>query len=87
MAFVVKIAKNIYLDSLFKLMLLSASIHMIILIGAAILRADIKILNYFNIPDLEFIFPHIVDGFASDVASALVAAAIYGVFLYRNKRA
>ena len=80
-----QIAKNVFLDALLKLMLFSASIHMIILVGAAALEGDVKILNYFNILDLELIFPSIINGMASDVVSTLVALAIFGYFLYRNR--
>ena len=81
----VRIVKNDYLDALFKLMLLSAAVHMIILIATAIVNLDFKVLNYFNILDLEIIFPSIIEGVASDVAATVVAIAIFVYFLWQNR--
>lgn len=53
----VKIVKNKYLNSLFVLMLFSASVHMLILFYLAFARGDLYILNYFNILDLDILFP------------------------------
>ncbi len=55
----IRIVKNRYLNSLFILMLFSASAHMLILFFLALSRGDLYILNYFNILDLDILFPAI----------------------------
>ncbi len=72
-----RIVQNRYLDALLKLMLLSASIHMIILILYSIIKLEPAHVNYFNILDLEFIFPGIEEGLLSNVLSVVSVIIVY----------
>lgn len=53
----IKIVKNKYLNALFVLMLFSALVHMLTLFFLAFSRGDLYALNYFNILDLDILFP------------------------------
>ena len=72
-----RLVQNRYLDALLKLMLLSASIHMIILILYSIVKLEPAHVNYFNILDLEFLFPGIEEGLLSNVLSAVCVVIVY----------
>jgi len=75
------------LKSLASLMLLSASIHMVILFVYAFQTQDLKILNYFNILDIDFYFPQIIIMPYTDIISILIMVAITsGFFLYYRSR-
>jgi hypothetical protein len=77
-----KISDNKYLDAMFKLMLVSASIHMIILIVFAIYTHNQLALNYFNILDIEFVFPSVVEGMKMNILAFLTALWIYLLFFF-----
>jgi uncharacterized membrane protein len=78
------IHKNKFLDSLFKLMLLSAVIHMTIMFTYSVVHMDFSEFNIFNIFDLDLFFPEIGIGVLSAVLSLLLTIAIYSFFL-RNR--
>jgi len=78
----IKIVKNRYLNSLFILMLFSALVHMLILFFSAFSRGDLYILNYFNILDLDILFPAIFqNNFFGNFASLIFVALFYVLIL------
>jgi hypothetical protein len=80
-----KISKKRLLNALKNLVLFSAVLHMFILAVYAIATNDIGVLNYFNILDLEFFWPPIIEGRISLLAS-LAAAVLITVFFYYRSR-
>ncbi len=82
----IAIVKNKYLNALFLLMLVSATVHMLILFGFAIAKQDIYILNYFNILDLDIIFPSILfNSLVGNISAGLLVLVIYFLILTINK--
>lgn len=79
-----KISKRRLLDALKKLILFSAIFHMCILIGLAVAKGDIVILNYFNILDLDLFWPGIIEGPISLIASLATAISLTGFFYWRS---
>ena len=57
-------------------MLLSASVHMIILFFLALSQGNLYLLNYFNILDLDILFPMI---FNNSVLGNIVALCFAGL--------
>jgi len=81
----IKIVKNKYLNSLFIMMLLSASAHMLILFYLAFARGDLYILNYFNILDIDILFPLIFkNDFFGNFASLIFVILFYFLILKGN---
>ncbi len=72
---------NKYFEALKKTILFSAVVHLIILLGNAIFTNNLKMLNLFNVLDLELLFPNILNGNFSDISSLAVLIIIYIVFL------
>lgn len=81
----VKIVKNKYLNTFFLLMLFSAMIHMLVLFALAITSKNIYVLNYFNILDLDLIFPLLLNNFWGNVASAVTVVLLYWVIFKFNQ--
>lgn len=82
-----KIVKKI-LKSFLKFFLLSALIHIGILIISAIKNGDIKYFNYFRIIGLEEFWPRISNTHTSDLISGIIMIVIvlsFFVFSLRNK--
>ena len=78
----IKIVKNKYLNSLFLLMLFSAGVHMLILFFLALSRGDLYMLNYFNILDLDILFPLIFrNNFFGNSASLIFTVLFYILIL------
>lgn len=65
----------------FGFVLLTALIHILILVIRTIKEGNIKLLNYFGILDLNAFFPRITQGWVSDMISVLLISIILGVFL------
>jgi len=83
----IKIFKNKYLDSLFIIMLFSASVHMLILFFLALSRGDLYILNYFNILDLDILFPAVFkNDFFGNFASLIFVVLFYFLILKGNRK-
>lgn len=79
--------ENRYLDALFKLILLSAIAHLIVLAVQSLRAGDISILNYFNILDVDLFLPSIAQGLRSQIASVLVMAGLYlGIYYFFTKQ-
>lgn len=78
----IKIVKNKYANAVLLLMLLSASVHMLILFFLAFNKGDLYSLNYFNILDLDILFPSIFkNGFLGNFASLIFTASLYILIL------
>ncbi|MEK7658446.1 MAG: hypothetical protein AAB352_01100 [Patescibacteria group bacterium] len=78
----IKIVKNRYLNSLFILMLFSAIIHMLILFFIALGRGDLYIFNFFNILDLDILFPLIFkNNFLGNFSSLIFVVLFYILIL------
>jgi len=83
----IKIVKNKYLNSLFIMMLLSASAHMLILFFLALRRGDLYILNYFNILDLDILFHAVFkNDFLGNFASLIFVVLFYFLILKGNRK-
>lgn len=80
------ISDNPFLDALFKTMLLSASIHMLILFFFAAKAHQYELLNYFNILDLDFFFPNIAKGYVSMLLATLTVVVVYLYFFVRRNK-
>jgi hypothetical protein len=78
-----KIGKKI-LVSFVGLMVVSALIHIGILIFAVLERGDIRYLNYFRILGLNEFFPKISNGYISNTISFLVMVSIFTGFWLIN---
>jgi len=75
-----KIANNRYLDALLKLMLFSAIFHMILLVIYAIRVQSILPLNYFNILDVDLLYPIAINGNVAQIFAGGFALALWIVF-------
>lgn len=64
-----------------RFVLLTALVHIGILAYRAVKEGNIKILNYFQILNLNSFFPRITVGWISDLISFLIMAAIFTAFL------
>jgi len=73
--------KTKYIKALKKTILFYAISHLIILLGYSVYTNNFKLLNLFNILDLELLFPNILNGFMSDIFSVLILVIIYIIFL------
>ncbi len=81
----IKIVENKYLNALFLLMLLSAIIHMAVLFCFAILSHNAYSLNYFNILDLDLLYPNLFNGIAGNIFSIIFVIFLYFIILAVNK--
>ncbi len=73
--------KSKYVKALKKTILFYAITHLTILFGYAIYTTNFKLLNLFNVLDLELLFPNIINGFTSDLLSLIILIIIYLIFL------
>lgn len=76
----IKISKKIW-SSFLKFVLLTALIHVGVLVFSAIKNGDIKFLNYFQILGLAQFWPKIINGWVSDVLSVVIMFLIIMAFL------
>lgn len=67
--------------SFLKFVLLTALIHIGVLVFSAIKDGNIKFLNYFQILGLTEFWPKITNGWLSDALSILIMFGIIGIFL------
>ncbi len=72
---------NKYVKALAGLVLFSATVHLSILLVYAFIWRNIDIWNYFNILELDFIWPKIAGGLLFNTLSGICAAIIYMAFL------
>ena len=64
-----------------KFVLLTALIHIGVLIFRAIKEGNIKLLNYFSILDLNAFWPKITNGVGSDILSLAIMGTIFCTLL------
>lgn len=76
----IKISKNIW-RSFLRFVLMTALIHIGVLVFTAIKRGDVKFLNYFQILGLTEFWPKITRGLVSDILSAVIMVLMVIVFL------
>lgn len=74
------------IKSFSKFVLLTALIHIGILAYIAVKDGNIKVLNYFNILNLNSFFPRISASWVSDLISFLIMAVIFAGFLFFSLR-
>jgi uncharacterized membrane protein len=79
----IKISKKVW-SSFLKFVLMTALIHIGVLIFSAIKNGNIKFLNYFQILGLAQFWPKITTGWISDVISAVTMIFIIIGFLIIN---
>jgi hypothetical protein len=75
-----KIVKKI-VKSFFKFVLLTALLHIGVLIFTAIKNGNIKFLNYFQILGLNEFWPKIINGKLSDILSISIMTMVFSTFL------
>lgn len=84
------IVKNPYLDALLKLMLLSAIIHIFVLVIYSVLNGNVFYLNFFKIINIDLFFPEIVNldcyGLYSFVITIWLYILIYYISNIKNKK-
>ena len=76
----IKIIKKIG-SSFLKFVLLTALVHIGVLVFTSIKNGNIKFLNYFQILGLTEFWPKLTKGWVSDVISVLIMASIFSTFL------
>ena len=67
-------------------MLLSATIHIILLLVRVVQTADFTLLNVFNILDIDLFFPQITFGITNFVLSQVVIITIFLFFFHRVRK-
>lgn len=78
----INIVKNKYLNALFLLMLVSAAVHIIILVIKSFAEKSIYPLNFFHILNLNYFFPNVFkDSAAMNIASVIFLASFYLLLL------
>ncbi|TSC95163.1 MAG: hypothetical protein CEN87_175 [Parcubacteria group bacterium Licking1014_1] len=58
---------------------------MLILFSWALKSADLYILNYFNILDLDFFYPNIFNSLSGGIFSVIFVIVVYLIILKNNK--
>lgn len=81
-----EIVKNKYLDALLKLFIFSATIHIVILIIYSIIHLSITSLNFFEILQLNLIFPFLTNNLIIMIPATIAALDIYLFFLLAHKK-
>ncbi|HRZ85321.1 MAG TPA: hypothetical protein P5277_00935 [Candidatus Paceibacterota bacterium] len=73
----INIVKNRYLDSLLKLFLLSAIIHVILILIYTLISGDYQTINFFNILDIDLFIPLIKSSNLIFIIASITMIAIY----------
>jgi len=81
----IKIVQNKYLNALLVLMLLSAAVHMLVVVCFALSSKDPYILNYFNIMEIDILIPGFLNSPAGNIFSLVFAGGLYLFILAKNK--
>ena len=81
----IKITENKYLNTLFLLMLVSASFHVLILFVSALMFQNLHFLNYFRILNIDYFLPDFINSFSGDIFSIFFAAFLYLAILKLNE--
>ncbi|VVB78873.1 Uncharacterised protein [uncultured archaeon] len=80
-----KISENNYLDALLKLMLLSAIIHVGILIIYSLANQSFEKFNFFYILDVQLLFPLLKNTLSTILIGTVLMILIYIFFLSNSK--
>jgi hypothetical protein len=72
---------NKYLKAFVGLTLVTAALHMVILLLFALVKADVTVINYFNIMRLDLFLPSVGRGWFYTILSGIIAFIIYLSFL------
>ncbi len=83
----ITIVKNKYLNALFLLMLVSAIVHMLILVYITLRTGNLHLLNYFHILDVDYIIPNFLNSSWGDIISIIFVVIFYSLILKNNNRA
>ncbi|MEI8349619.1 MAG: hypothetical protein WCI77_05655 [Candidatus Omnitrophota bacterium] len=82
-----KITANRFIDAFFKLILLSAAVHIGIVIGRTITEGTARHLNYFKLISLDLILPSVCNGNQNHIIAFLVMVIVYYlIFLLFTKK-
>lgn len=81
----IHIVKNKYLNAFLILLLISAVIHFILLLGRALFFGDWQALNYIHILDIDWYVPGLLAGAAGEAISWAIAGGVYLAILKLNK--
>lgn len=81
----VKILENKYLNSLLLLMLVSAGVHMGILVCLALWTGDFYLLNYFNILDIDRLAGDVFNNGYGNALATAAAVGLYVIILKMNR--
>jgi len=74
-----------YLHAIKETIFYSALMHLVILILISIRENNLLVLNYFNILDIDYFFPQILDFTFSTLSSFALFIGLFVVLLYKNK--
>ena len=77
-----------FMDALKKLVLLSATIHLVLLFIYSIVKSNMRVLNYFDIIHIDLFFPKIANGPSSQIYSIFLIVILYFFiyFVFSRKR-
>jgi len=81
----IHIVKNKYLNAMLVLMLFSAAVHMVILVFFALASRDLYVLNYFNILDVDLLYPAIFNTAAGNIFAGIFMIGLYLAILKLNE--
>lgn len=76
-----KIVKNRFLDALFKLMILSSIIHIMVIIVYSVLNLSVTKLNFFDILNLELLYPPLNNYSLVPLVATLIMVELFVLFL------
>jgi uncharacterized membrane protein len=81
----ITIVKNKYLNALFILMLFTAIVHLLILAYLSIKDANIYIMNYFKILNIDSFIPNYMNSVSGNIISIVLMVVLYIAILFLNK--
>lgn len=83
----IQIVENKYINAVLLVMLFSAGIHMLILFYLALISGNFYLLNYFNIIDLDVLFPSLfTNSPMGNIVSVLLVVLLYFFILKYNRK-
>ena len=77
-----KIGKNKFIIALKNLTLLTAFIHIFLLVIYAFMKLDFTYLNYFNILDIDLFFPNVIKGYFNNILAVIILLIVYFTFYF-----
>lgn len=82
------LSKNYFIKAFVTLMVVSALLHILILLYVVITTKNVNALNFFTIIELDIFFPHFVHSSTGNYIAAILVALIYltsYIFLSKKK--